>query len=88
MSPLEKAEFFNQHSAPINRRDDALKDLMGNVPELQKRNAGKDVPWFKEACRSFTGYRSLEPENGASSLKGMETTLQNHQVIFAGFKGT
>jgi SNF2 family DNA or RNA helicase len=68
-----------------NRRDDALKDLIGNVPESQKRNARKDVPWFKEACRSFTGYRSLEPENGAWSLKGMKTTLQNHQVIPVGF---
>ena len=66
-------------------RDNALKDLIGNVPESQKRNAGKDVPWFKEACRSFTGYRSLKPENGAWPLRGMKTTLQNHQVIPAGF---
>lgn len=52
---------------------------------MQKRNAGEDVPWFKEVSRSFTAYRSLRPEHGAWSLKRMKTTIQNHQVISAGF---
>ncbi|THY18645.1 hypothetical protein D6D02_02738, partial [Aureobasidium pullulans] len=67
-----------------NNREKALKDLMGHVPEPKKPRARKDASWFNEACRAFTG-RSLKPQNGAWSLKGMKTSLQNHQVISAGF---
>ncbi|THY48497.1 hypothetical protein D6C99_05450 [Aureobasidium pullulans] len=67
-----------------NNREKALKDLMGHVPEPKKPKARKDASWFNEACRAFTG-RSLKPQSGAWSLKGMKTSLQNHQVISAGF---
>lgn len=67
-----------------NKRRDALNTLRGNAPA--RSAVAIDVSRINRAIKNFVNRESIKPgPNGHWSLKGLRTTLKNHQVINAGF---
>ncbi|KAL1628748.1 hypothetical protein SLS54_001436 [Diplodia seriata] len=67
------------------RKAEALKKLLASVPENQRKRAITDRNELVKASKKFS-HRAARPDGcGGWKITGMLTSLQNHQLIGAGF---
>ncbi|OQV09615.1 SNF2 family domain-containing protein [Cladophialophora immunda] len=64
----------------------ALQELIASIPSAERGTASSDRAAVLEATKKFNGRRAIRSDNhGGWRLRGMESSLYNHQLLGAAF---
>ena len=67
-------------------KEKALKELIASLPSAERSGAGSDRAAILEATKKFKGRGAMKADaHGGWILKGMESSLYNHQLLGAAF---
>ncbi|KAF2083196.1 hypothetical protein K490DRAFT_52277 [Saccharata proteae CBS 121410] len=80
------ADLPDQPTWTATRKADALKELIASVPEERKKTARIEKGFLLKATQNFKGQGSVRSDGrGGWVVKGMVTSLKNHQLLGAAF---
>ncbi|KIX92928.1 uncharacterized protein Z520_11404 [Fonsecaea multimorphosa CBS 102226] len=69
-----------------SNKDQALKELIASIPSAERGTASSDRTAVLEATKKFKGRGAVRSDNhGGWRLRGMESSLYNHQLLGAAF---